>query len=198
MAQTCFFICAGCGLCVDNSGVMSWRDSSLRSCCHVWTIVMPYLPDCQCLHWHHYSGYCTLPLELSWTSDHATMCLPPCENYITALVADQAEDRVQSVPAHPQFTHIGHSPAYISDLLTSVADVPGRPALRTASRGDFIVPRTNRKFGEHSVSPLHECGIDCQPTSDSCVRRRHSGAILRHFYSCQFLFLPSSDKQTFM
>jgi len=29
---------------------------------------------------------------------------------------------------------------------------------------------------------LHECGIDCQPTSDSCVRRRHSGAILRHFY----------------
>ena len=38
---------------------------------------------------------------------------------------------------------IGHSPAYISDLLTSAADVPGRPALRTASRGDFIVPRTN-------------------------------------------------------
>ena len=35
---------------------------------------------------------------------------------------------------------------------------------------------------EHSVSPLHECGIDCQPTSDSCVRRIHSGAILRHFY----------------
>ena len=25
--------------------------------------------------------------------------------------------------------------------------------------------------------------IDCQLTSDSCVRRRHSGAILRHFYS---------------
>ena len=44
--------------------------------------------------------------------------------------------------------HIGHSPAYISDLLTSTADVPGRPALRTASRGDFIVPRTNRKFGD--------------------------------------------------
>jgi len=38
LAQTCFFICAGCGLCVDNSGVMSWRDSSLRSCYRVWTI----------------------------------------------------------------------------------------------------------------------------------------------------------------
>ena len=45
---------------------------------------------------------------------------------------------------------IGHSPAYISDLLTSAADVHGRPALRTASRGDFIVPRTNRKFGDRA------------------------------------------------
>ena len=45
---------------------------------------------------------------------------------------------------------IGHSPAYISDLLTSAADVPGRPALRRASRGDFIVPRTNRKFGDRA------------------------------------------------
>ena len=41
---------------------------------------------------------------------------------------------------------IGHSPAYTSDLLTSAADVPGRHALRTASHGDFIVPRTNRKL----------------------------------------------------
>ena len=64
-----------------------------------------------------------------------------------ALVADQAEDRVQAVPARPQ---VGHSPAYISDLLTFAADVPGRPALRTASRGDFIVPWTNQKFGDRA------------------------------------------------
>jgi len=36
---------------------------------------------------------------------------------------------------------------------------------------------------EHLGSPLHECGIDWQPTSDSCIRCRHSGAVLRHFYS---------------
>ena len=30
------------------------------------------------------------------------------------------------------------------------SDVPGRPALRTASRGDFIVPRTNRQFGDRA------------------------------------------------
>jgi len=37
-----------------------------------------YLPDSQRRHWRRYSGYCT-PLESSWTSDHATMCLPLCE-----------------------------------------------------------------------------------------------------------------------
>ena len=46
---------------------------------------------------------------------------------------------------------IGDSQAYVSDLLTSAADVPGRPALGTASRGDFIVPRTNRKFGDRAL-----------------------------------------------
>jgi len=46
---------------------------------------------------------------------------------------------------------------------------------------------------EHSVSPLRECGIDCQPTSDSCVRRRHSGAILRHFYSLLLTELRWTD-----
>ena len=63
----------------DNSGVMSWRDSSLHSCCRAWTIVTPYLPDSQRRHWRRYSGYCTPPLGSSWTSDHATMCLPLCE-----------------------------------------------------------------------------------------------------------------------
>jgi len=36
---------------------------------------------------------------------------------------------------------------------------------------------------EHSALQLLERGIDCHPTSDSCVRCRHSGAISRHFYS---------------
>ena len=49
------------------------------SCCRAWTIITPYLPDSQHRHWRRYSGYCTPPLELSWTSDHATMCLPLCE-----------------------------------------------------------------------------------------------------------------------
>jgi len=80
-------------------------------------------------------------------------------------------------------TLVGHSPEYISDLLTSAADVSGRPALRTASRG----PIGSSEI-EH-VSLLLERGINYHPTSDSCVRRRHSGAISRHFYSLgHFIF----------
>ena len=43
---------------------------------------------------------------------------------------------------------------------------------------------------EHSASQLLERGIDCHPTSDSCVRRRHSGAISKHFYSLFLIELP--------
>ena len=69
---------------------------------------------------------------------------------------DRQADRRQTSDVHRRLmllTHktlVGHSPEYTSDLLTSAADVSGRPALRTASRGDFIVPRTNRKFGERA------------------------------------------------
>ena len=55
---------------------------------------------------------------------------------------------VPYVTAHPSTASVYQ--LHIIDLLTSAADIPGRPALRTASRGDFIVPRTNRKFGDRA------------------------------------------------
>jgi len=45
-----------------------------------------------------------------------------------------------------------HSPRYLSDLLTLAADVAGRPSFRTFKCGDFMVPRTNRKFGNIAFS----------------------------------------------
>ena len=47
---------------------------------------------------------------------------------------------------------LGRSPTYLSDLLTPAADVPGRPSVRSSSRGDFIVPRTSRMFGDRAFS----------------------------------------------
>ena len=41
---------------------------------------------------------------------------------------------------------------YMTDLLTAVADVPSRSALRDASNGDFVVPTTRLKLGERAFS----------------------------------------------
>jgi len=73
---------------------------------------------------------------------------------------------------------------YIPDLLMPVAKIPGRPALRTSSRGDLVVPRTRRRIGDralsvvitrpadghwHSAEPLrHRC---CQYFGDLALQR---------------------------
>ena len=47
---------------------------------------------------------------------------------------------------------VGNAPAYINNLLTAVADVPSRSALRDATKGNFVVPRTRLKLGERAFS----------------------------------------------
>ena len=49
-------------------------------------------------------------------------------------------------------TFVGHAPIYLSDLLTTVVDVPSRSALRDASNGNLVVPRTRLKLGERAFS----------------------------------------------
>lgn len=47
---------------------------------------------------------------------------------------------------------IGHTPAYMSDLLTAAADVPSSATLRAATSGNYVVPRTLHKFGDRAFS----------------------------------------------
>ena len=47
---------------------------------------------------------------------------------------------------------LGHTPEYISDLLTSVANIPGRSTLRASSCGNLVVPRTRRRIGDRAFS----------------------------------------------
>ena len=47
---------------------------------------------------------------------------------------------------------VGHAPVYINNLLTVVADVPSRSALRDAMKGNFVVPRTHLKLGGRAFS----------------------------------------------
>jgi len=63
---------------------------------------------------------------------------------------------VVAVPRNAQWlvhkSLLGHMPEYISDLLTSVASIPGRSTLRTSSCGNLIVPRTRRRIGDRAFS----------------------------------------------
>jgi hypothetical protein len=46
---------------------------------------------------------------------------------------------------------IGNAPVYLTNLLTAVADVPCRSALRDASNGDFVITKTRLKLGERAA-----------------------------------------------
>ena len=49
---------------------------------------------------------------------------------------------------------IGHTPDYITDMLTPVASIPTRSSLRASSNGDLHLPRTERWIGDRPFSPL--------------------------------------------
>jgi hypothetical protein len=48
--------------------------------------------------------------------------------------------------------HINHSPAYISQALSSAASNPSRQSLRSANSTDYLIRRTRSKFGERALS----------------------------------------------
>jgi len=45
---------------------------------------------------------------------------------------------------------LGHTPEYISDFLTSAANIAGRSTLRASSCGNLVVPRTCRRIGDRA------------------------------------------------
>ena len=47
---------------------------------------------------------------------------------------------------------VGHGSVYMNNLLTAVADVSSRSALRDAARGNFVVPKTRLKLAERAFT----------------------------------------------
>ena len=45
-----------------------------------------------------------------------------------------------------------HTPEYILDILTSVANIPGGSTLRASSCGNLVVPQTPRRIGDRAFS----------------------------------------------
>jgi hypothetical protein len=67
---------------------------------------------------------------------------------------------------------IGHAPVYLTRMLTAAAVVPSKATLRTATSGDYIVPRTHLKLGDRAFSVAAPVpGTGCRQNSSS--RQRH-------------------------
>ena len=45
---------------------------------------------------------------------------------------------------------IGRSPAYLADMMTATADLPGRERFRSANSFRYETPKLKLKFGEQS------------------------------------------------
>jgi len=77
---------------------------------------------------------------------------------------------------------MGQAPAYISDVLTAVADVPSTATLHSAGNGDYVVPRTYRKLGNRVFSVAAPRAWNRLPAVVA-VRPPPLNVLLRRFYS---------------
>ena len=69
---------------------------------------------------------------------------------------------------------VGRNPAYLSDMMTSVADLPGRERLRSSSNFRYELPKLKLKFGERSFSfsgpkAWNSLPSDLQELTNTCM-----------------------------
>jgi hypothetical protein len=80
--------------------------------------------------------------------------------------------------------HTNHSPAYISQVLSTAASNPSRQSLRSANSTDYLMPRTPTKFGERAFSVSGPAIWNSLPES-----LRSSSNI--NIFKSRFTFFPS-------
>ena len=59
--------------------------------------------------------------------------------------------------------HIGRSPAYLADMMTATADLPGRERLRSVNSFRYENPKLKLKFGERAFS--YGRGVELTPSN---------------------------------
>jgi len=121
--------------------------------------------------WHRYSVSCVWRHESCSTLSHVTTSVVLCENYIGCQsVNESCISCVYSSTRH-------HSDIdYITDLLQPVAATSSRSSLRDASRGDYVVPRTNRKTADRAFSIAASSAWNQLPTE---LKRTQSTSAFR-------------------
>ena len=82
---------------------------------------------------------------------------------------------------------LGQSPDYITDMLQPVAATSSRSSLRDASRGDYVVPRTNRKTENQAFSTFSTAAPTAWNQLPTELKRTQSTSAFRRLLKT-FLF----------
>ena len=88
----------------------------------------------------------------------------------------------------------GICPAYFGDVCAPVADAPGRTNLRSATRGDLLIPRSRTKLGQRSFrvsAPTVWNSLPC-PLKHSATSRDHFRKELKT-YLFRRAYAPASE-----
>jgi len=76
-----------------------------------------------------------------------------------------------------------YAPTCINPMLQPVSGLDRQTLLRSASKGDFIVPRTRLNFGEQAFRVAAPCsGINFRPMSRRHPHWRNLKTSVKHFY----------------
>ena len=89
----------------------------------------------------------------------------------------------------------GNAPTYINDMLQPVSGLDRQTILRSASKGDLVVPPTRLKFGERAFR-VADPRLWNELPSD--IRKASTLAISRHSYSANTMALSWNSNNTAM
>ena len=89
----------------------------------------------------------------------------------------------------------GNAPSYLSEMLTAAADVSGRRSLRSAARGDLVIPRTrtlgygSRMFAVSGPSFWNSLPLGLRDINltESVFRRQLKTLLFRNAYGINLL-----------
>ena len=96
--------------------------------------------------WHRSRESPVLLLGWSWIWDHTITWHQRYTSFTGCQL--QRESSSNSV----SWSTNGRAPSYLTELVTSVANVPGRASLRSAGRHDLVVPRSRLVSSERAFS----------------------------------------------
>ena len=129
---------------VKSMIVIQWITEHMSECTWMTQWMCEWTSEC----WHHSSESYTQRYAPFCVSSRVTVWLQLFES----CTGSQSLSGSSTSCACWFTSRLGHTPEYISDFLTSVANIPGWSTLRASSCGNLVVPWTRQRIGDKACS----------------------------------------------